>query len=138
MYRVITSASWLGGRTYDDDRFEENADKLGLDIFIDETVSKLPGEYVILNQDTAFYHATSSENVDRILDEGLKRSSRKGKQFNGVYLTGSADNLSSWRGKDTVVLEVKLHSGTKVYQDFQPNAVVVDYDVPAEDIKLLS
>lgn len=72
MYRVIASTAWLGGKPWEDDRFEENADRLNLDIFVDDNISKLPGEYVILDQDTLFYHATGPENVDSILDSGLR------------------------------------------------------------------
>lgn len=139
MYRVILASydTWLGGKPWDDSRFEENADRLGIKIQEDPSVQKNTGCYVILPRDTIFYHATTPDKLESILSEGLKCQSRDGKQTNGVYLTGGKDDLKTWRGKDTVVLQVIVPAGTKVYEDFQPNAVYITQDIPFRDIELV-
>ncbi|MCM1221788.1 MAG: hypothetical protein NC548_45690 [Lachnospiraceae bacterium] len=139
MYRVIIASydTWVGGTPYEDDKFEVNADRLGTDVLEDSSVTNNSGIYITLPRDTIFYHATSSDKVDTILSEGLRMQSRSGKQTSGVYLTGGKEDLKNWRGAKTVVLQVIVPRGTRVYQDFQPNAVYVTRNIPPENIKLV-
>lgn len=139
MYRVIIASynKWIGGTPYEDDKFEMNAANLGVDIIEDSSVRFNTGTHIILPNDTIFYHATSKDKVDTILQEGLKIQDRNGKQTAGVYLTGGKEDLKNWRGANTAVLEVIVPKGTKVYQDFQPNAVYVTKNIRPENIRLV-
>lgn len=125
---------WQGGYPWDD-LFFDNAKRFGLDIR-QETVpagdKELEFDYVILKSPTVFFHATSPANVDKIREEGLRaQASGSGKYVSGVFLSGSKEGVSKWRGANTVVLKVILPRGTKVYQDRQSNAVFIREDVPA-------
>ena len=138
MYRVISASydTWIGGGPWEDSRFEENADKLGLDIYEDPSVHNNTGYFIVLPRDTIFYHATTTNLVDKILSEGLHVQARGGKQASGVYLTGGKDDLKNWRGHDTVVLRVIVPAGTRVYEDYQPNAVYVPENISPENIEI--
>lgn len=126
IFESVNGYEWLGGAPWDDDRFEDNAMKLGLTI---ETDVKLKRDYVTLNKPVVLYHATLTKNIDSILSSGIKKSTNKGNTA-GVYMS-SKDGLSAWRGKDkTTTLAVKVPKGTRIYQDVQPNAVLVTKNVP--------
>lgn len=129
---------WLGGNPWDDDLFHTSAEKLGLDVGQEDIKlgdKSLEFDYVILKSPTIFYHATTKDRVDKIREEGLRPQPQAGgKYVSGVFLAGSKDSLSKWRGDATVVLKVLLPSRTKVYQDRQSNAVFVREAIPASNI----
>ena len=138
--RLNEEYSWIGGAPWGDDLFYENANNLGLTVeqeMIDVNGTPLEFDYVVLNRLVCFYHATTSSKVESILSQGLKTQTQAGgKYVSGVFLSGYSDTLHRWRGNDTVVLEVILRSGTKVYQDRQPNAVFIRENVPSEYIRV--
>lgn len=135
-------AEWEGGYPRDDDLFFKNAERLGLETG-DEDLQvgdkKLNYDYAILDRPVKFYHATLPNNVDSILKTGLKmnkQGSTGDKNAHAVYLSGSKEGISQWRGKDTKVVGVTLPAGTKVYQDRQSNAVFVTSDIPEDSVSL--
>lgn len=122
----LDSYVWRGGAPWDDDRFEENAKNLGLEIKEDD---KLDRDYVVLKRPVVLYHATLTTNVKSILATGIRKSSSKG-NISGVYMS-SKQGIEDWRGKGkTTTLAVRVPKGTRLYQDVQPNAVVVTKNVP--------
>lgn len=125
--------SWEGGHPWDDDLFESNAKKAGLEIKHD---SQLNRDYVTLKNDTVFYHATRKSLVDKISEEGLKTQNKQGKQVDGIYLSGG-QHLSKWLGDDTRLFEVTVPAGTRLYQDVQPNAVFVRVNIASKHIRLI-
>ena len=139
---VVEPESWEGGNPWDDDLFFQNAKRLGLETG-DEDLNvggkSLNFDYAILNKPVKFYHATTSSNVDSISSNGL-RSQKQGKDgdkhVKAIYMAGSKDSISKWRGNDTKVISVTLPAGTKVYQDRQSNAVFVTGDIPSEYITI--
>ena len=125
--------SWEGGHPWDDDLFESNAKKAGLEIKHDSVLNR---DYVTLKNDTTFYHATHKSSVDKISKDGLKTQTKQGKQISGIYLSGG-QHLNKWMGEDTRLFEVTVPAGTKLYQDVQPNAVFVQMNIPPERIKFI-
>ena len=133
---------WQAGSPSEDDTFEANAKELGLEIKEEQLGTKensLIRSYVTLNRPATLYHATKAENVDSIAKNGINKSVavKNGRLLNatGVYLTGSKEMASTWRGSGTSALKIVVPEGTKLYQDVQSNAVFVKDNVPPEWIK---
>jgi len=144
-YKYISESAveWIGGHPWDDDLFHKNAEKFGLSVeqeFISVRGKSLEFDYVVLNTPTVFYHATPKENVEKIKKEGLLLSNSaeqsRGKYVVGVFLSGSSEGISRWRGDNTAVLKIILPRGTKVYQDRQSNAVFVRENIPSKFISV--
>lgn len=123
--RAEKALLWKGGKPYDDDLFEKNAENMGLKIHEDANLNR---DYVILNDDIILYHNTSEDTYENYIKEnGLLPQDRGGKQISGVYLTGGENDLSGWKQGvgNSVTLKILIPKGTKLYQDVQPNAVFV-------------
>lgn len=119
--------TWVGGKPWDDDLFEENAKQLNVKVHEDKQIDRL---YIVTNKKIILYHATSKSFVDNIFQNGIRQSSGKG-SISGVYL-GSKDGVSTWRGKDTTLIGVRIPKGERLYQDVQPNAIFIRKDIPKE------
>jgi len=125
---------WKGGKPWEDDTFEDNAKQLGLEVH-DESIGKTSRSYVVLNNPVTVYHVTRGANVDAILKNGLQPTDNGGRQVNGVYLGGK--DIASYLGDEGHLLKVRLPVGTKLYQDVQPNAVLVRHPIPSKDVELV-
>lgn len=138
--RLDEEYGWIGGAPWDDDKFHDNAERLGLEVKQEDigvNGKSLEFDYVILKDTTVFLHATTPDRLDSIMSQGLKvQTQAGGKYVPGVFLSGLgvSDVLSKWRGDKTVILKVFVDRGTKVYQDRQSNAVFVRENIPSKNI----
>lgn len=126
---------WKAGKPWEEDTFFENAKNLGAEVKEEKLPHlKFESDYITLPEYTVFHHATRKGNEDALYREGIRSSTHKG-NAPGVYLS-SKEGIEDWHGVGkTAVVRVTVPKGTKVYQDVQPNAVLISKDVPSSWLK---
>ena len=116
---------WAGGKPHQDDRFEENARKIGAPIQEDTAIDR---DYIVLPRPVILYHATTKDAEESIRGGGIRPSTDDG-NVSGVYLGGP--EMNEWHGaENTALVRVSVPAGERLYRDHQPNAVFVRKPVP--------